>query len=43
MPNDTKEIKDKRQQYNTFLNYSLKDNSDSKFYGRLILSIVSLM
>ena len=43
MPNDTKEIKDKRQQYNTFLNYSLKDNSDSKFYGRLILSIVSLL
>lgn len=44
MPNNkTREIKDKRQQYNTFLNYSMKENSDSKFYGRLVLSIVSLL
>lgn len=43
MPNNTKEIKDKRQQYNTFLNYSLKENSDSKLYGRIILATVSLL
>ena len=43
MPNNTKEIKDKRRQYNTFLNYSMKDNSDSKFYGRLILSIIAVI
>lgn len=43
MPNNTKEIKDKRQQYNTFLNYSLKDNSDSKLYGRLTLTFISVI
>ena len=40
---ETKEIKDKRRQYNTFLNYSMNDNSDSKFYGRLILSTVAVI
>lgn len=43
MPNETKEIKDKRRQYNTFLNYSMKDNSDSKLYGRLVLSIIAIV
>ena len=42
MTNTTKEIKDKRQQYNTFLNYSMKENSDSKLYGRLVLCIFSI-
>lgn len=40
MPNKTREIKDKRQQYNTFLNYSMKENSDSKLYGRIILGVI---
>ena len=43
MPNDTKEIKDKRQQYNTFMNFSMKDNSDSKIWGRIILSVIFLI
>ena len=43
MPNETKEIKDKRRQYNTFLNYSMNDNSDSKFYGRFILSTIAII
>ena len=43
MPNNTKEIKDKRQQYNTFLNYSMKENSDSKIWGRIILVTVSFL
>ena len=43
MPNNTKEIKDKRQQYNTFLNYSMKENSDSKLYGRITLTVISVL
>ena len=43
MPNNTKEIKDKRQQYNTFLNYSMKENSDSKLYGRVTLTAISVL
>ena len=41
MPEKTKEIKDKRRQYNTFLNYSMKESSDSKLYGRVVLSAIA--
>ena len=41
MPDKTKEIKDKRKQYNTFLDYSMKENSDSKLYGRVVLSAIA--
>ena len=43
MPNETKEIKDKRKQYNTFLNYSMNDDSDSKFWGRFVLSLIAII
>lgn len=42
MPNKIKEIKDKKQQYNTFLNYSMKENSDSKVYGRVVLILSTI-